>query len=41
MTRVIKSSRIRWVGYVALMKEKRTVYSALMKKYEEKVYMAR
>lgn len=41
MTRVIKSSRIRWMGYVALMEENRIVCSALMRKSEDKVYMVR
>jgi len=41
MTRVIKSSRIQRVGYVALMEENRTAYSALMRKSEDKAYMAR
>jgi hypothetical protein len=41
MTRVIMSSRIQWMGYVALMEENRIVYSALMRKSEDKAYMAR
>jgi len=41
MTRMIKSSRIRWAGYVALTEPSRIVYSALTRKSEDKAYMAR
>jgi hypothetical protein len=37
--RVIKSRRIRWVGHVACMREKRGAYRVLVEKYEGKNHL--
>jgi hypothetical protein len=39
--KVIKSRRIRWVGYVACMGEKRDVYKILVGKSEGKIPLGR
>ena len=39
--RVIKSSRMRWVGHVASMREKRDMYRILVREHEEKKPLGR